>query len=133
MKTPAWLPFILSLTLYAVATSRPRTFAESQGPAHGYDEASYASVHHLRLTTARGVVHSWTPPGYVPQTAGIVIYLHGYYTSADQAWDENYLASQFLASRRNALFLVPEAPTTIDDEVQWKSLEGLLTAVERLV
>jgi hypothetical protein len=82
--------------------------------------------HHYRLNTDRGAVHVWAPKGYDPATAGTVIYLHGYYTDADQAWEEANLAEQFEASGRNALFIVPESPNSSNQAVQWSSLDTLL-------
>ena len=40
----------------------------------------------------------------------MVVYVHGYYVDIDAAWHEHNLAQQFAASRRNALFIAPEAP-----------------------
>ncbi len=84
---------------------------------------------HWRVGTARGVVHVWQPAAYDPRTAGTVVYVHGYYASTDTAWWEDRLATQFRLSGRNALFVVPEAPASGDDEVQWPSLAELLETV----
>jgi hypothetical protein len=65
------------------------------------------------------------------ETAGTVIYVHGYYTDADGAWREHDLARQFKASRQNAMFIVPDAPASNDDEVQWPALKDLRKAVTR--
>jgi hypothetical protein len=88
-----------------------------------------ASGHHYRLNTDRGAVHVWEPRGYDAQTAGAVIYLHGYYTNADQAWNEANLPGQFEASARNALFIVPESPDSTNQQVQWPDLGTLLDVV----
>jgi len=85
----------------------------------------------FRLATAEGIVYVWEPPGYSTSTAGVVIYIHGYFQSVDQAWSEDKLAAQFLASGRNALFIVPQAPADMSEDVCWKSLPGLLEAVEQ--
>lgn len=84
---------------------------------------------HVRLTTARGPVHVWTPPTYDPATAGIALYVHGYYTDADRTWKDDRLQDQFLASGRNALFIVPEAPAGLRPAVNWTSLQDLLIEV----
>ncbi|HUS66542.1 MAG TPA: hypothetical protein VMZ28_18520 [Kofleriaceae bacterium] len=84
---------------------------------------------HVRLTTAHGPVHLWTPPTYDPATAGIALYVHGYYTTADKAWTDHHLAEQFLASGRNALFVVPEAPAGLRPAVNWASLHDLLIEI----
>jgi len=81
---------------------------------------------HLRLVTANGPVHLFKPPGFDRRTAGVVVYVHGYYTRVDEAWREHKLAEQFVASRRNALFVAPEAPTEQAEEPSWLSLRKLL-------
>jgi hypothetical protein len=81
---------------------------------------------HLRVVTANGPVHLFKPPGFDRRTAGVVVYVHGYYTRVDEAWREHKLAEQFVASRRNALFVAPEAPTEQAEEPSWLSLHKLL-------
>lgn len=85
---------------------------------------------HVRLQTENGPVHVWMPPGYVHATAGIVIYVHGYSTTADRAWREHRLARQFARSALNALFVVCPAPASQRDAVKWRSLGALLQAVD---
>ena len=87
---------------------------------------------HVRLGTEHGVVHAWRPRGYRHRSAGVVVYLHGYYTDVDQAWADHRLAGQFRASGRNALFLAVEAPSWNGEEPSWPTLAELLTAVEQL-
>jgi hypothetical protein len=86
---------------------------------------------HFRIRTSRGAVHVWFPPDYNRETAGTVIYVHGYYTDADGAWREHELARQFKASRQNAMFVVPDAPSGNDDDVKWPALKDLRRAVAR--
>jgi hypothetical protein len=86
---------------------------------------------HWRIKTAQGAVHVWIPPGYDRETAGTVIYVHGYYTDADGAWREHELAKQFKASHQNAMFVVPDAPAGNDDAVQWPALTDLRRAIAR--
>ena len=86
---------------------------------------------HFRIKTSRGAVHVWAPPDYDRETAGTVIYIHGYYTDADGAWREYELAKQFKASRQNALFIVPDAPAGNEQDVQWTALTDLRKAVTR--
>ena len=97
------------------------------GPA--MDHVSGGS--HWRLLTPKGPVHVWQPRGYDPATAGTVIYVHGYYTNVDGAWVQHALAEQFAASKVNALFIVPEAPSGGNDEISWPVLAELLAEVER--
>jgi hypothetical protein len=80
---------------------------------------------HRRIESDEGVVHVYTPPGYDARRAGMLVYVHGYRTSVDRAWREHHLREQFLASRQNALFVVPEVPASIDDPPRWKSLQTL--------
>jgi hypothetical protein len=87
---------------------------------------------HTRLVTSRGIAHLWRPAGYDPKKAGTVVYLHGYWVNADQAWTEFRLAEQFQASGRHALFVVPESPAEDADDVQWKDLGELLREVRKL-
>jgi hypothetical protein len=91
---------------------------------------------HYRFRTNRGAVHVWVPPGYRSKTAGIVVYVHGYGGAggsmrADRAWDSYKLAEQFKASRQNAIFIVPDAPTANEDSVKYPKLSELLRAVWR--
>ena len=86
---------------------------------------------HWRIKTAAGAVHVWAPPGYNRETAGTVVYVHGYWTDVDNAWREYQLAKQFRMSRQNALFIVPEAPASNEDNVKWSALTDLRKAVAR--
>lgn len=86
---------------------------------------------HTRLATAHGPVHVYTPAGYDAATAGIVLYVHGFYIDADRAWKDHRLGDQFEASRRNALFIVPEAPAGLRPAVHWPHLGDLLDEVRR--
>ncbi len=81
---------------------------------------------HFRVETPRGPVHVFRPPGYHRATAGVVIYVHGYYVNVDQAWHEHGLGEQFAASRRNALFIVPEAPQSGTENSPWTRLSTLV-------
>jgi hypothetical protein len=83
---------------------------------------------HWRVRTSRGPIHVWCPALYDRHTAGTVIYVHGYAVDADGAWERHQLAKQFQASRRNAIFLVPEAPASPEDTVRFPSLNELLSA-----
>jgi hypothetical protein len=86
---------------------------------------------HWRIKTAQGSVHVWVPEGYDRETAGTVVYVHGYWTDADGAWANHSLARQFRASRQNALFIVPDAPSSNEDSVKWPALKDLRKAISR--
>jgi hypothetical protein len=90
-----------------------------------------AGGQHWRIRTAEGAVHVWAPPGYDRETAGTVVYVHGYWIDADGAWSSYNLAQQFKASHQNALFIVPDAPQNNDDNVKWPALKDLRRAVTR--
>jgi hypothetical protein len=94
-------------------------------------EDSVAGGTHWRIKTAQGAVHVWIPADYDRETAGTVVYVHGYWTDADGAWRDHELARQFRASRQNAMFVVPDAPSSNDEHVQWPALTDLRRAVTR--
>ena len=87
---------------------------------------------HVRFGTKDdGPVHVWRPRTYRADTAVTVIYLHGFFTSVDQAVRDHHLTAQFRDSGRNALFIIPEARSWRSDPVFWPDLEKLLLAVEK--
>ena len=94
-------------------------------------EDTVAGGKHWRIVTNQGAVHVWVPADYNRDTAGTVIYVHGYWTNADGAWRDHELARQFRASHQNAMFIVPDAPSSNDDSVNWPALKDLRRAVTR--
>jgi hypothetical protein len=86
---------------------------------------------HWRIKTDAGAVHVWVPADYDRATAGTVVYVHGYHTDSDGAWKDHDLAKQFRASKQNALFVVPDAPSGNDEQVAWNALTDLRKAVTR--
>lgn len=84
---------------------------------------------HWRIMTEHGAVHIWRPVGYDADTAGLVVYLHGYYNNVDETWAQHRMADQFRDAGKSALYVVPEAPVSMDDDVKWPSLGDLLRAV----
>ncbi|MDB4955361.1 MAG: hypothetical protein JWO36_2930 [Myxococcales bacterium] len=94
-------------------------------------EDTVAGGKHWRIRTAAGAVHVWVPDGYDRETAGTVVYVHGYYTDADGAWRDHNLARQFRASHQNALFVVPDAPVGNEDSVKWPAFKDLRRAISR--
>jgi hypothetical protein len=90
-----------------------------------------ADSEYTRISTVNGPLHVWKPAGYDPDTAGIVIYVHGYYVNVDRAWRDHHLAAQFAESRLNALFVACEAPRGPKHVVSWPSLALLLATLER--
>lgn len=84
-----------------------------------------------RISTSHGPVHVWRPTNFDRRTAGVVIYVHGYFTDLDTAWTEHQLPRQFADSGLNALFIAPEAPSGANEEVIWKTLPELFSVVRR--
>ncbi len=85
---------------------------------------------HARLETARGPIHVWTPRGYDPDTAITIVYVHGYQVDVDEAWWAHGLPEQFGHAAINAMFIACGAPQDKHEDVHWRSLSGLLAAVE---
>jgi len=90
-----------------------------------------AGGEHIKIQTEHGAVHVWLPAAYDAPSAGIALYVHGYYTDVDRAWKQHHLAEQFAASGRNALFIAPEAPDGLAQPVFWTELDELLHEVTR--
>jgi hypothetical protein len=112
--------------------SRPREIVKDSGDGRlEKKEDTVAGGKHWRIKTGAGAVHVWAPPGYDRATAGTVVYVHGYWTDADGAWRDHNLAKQFRASKQNALFIVPDAPSANEDSVKWPALKDLRRAVAR--
>lgn len=110
--------------------AKPRAASDRDGRLEKKEDTVQGGKH-WRIKTAQGAVHVWIPPGYDRETAGTVVYVHGYYTDADGAWRDHALAKQFKASRQNAMFLVPDAPAGNEQHVRWPALTDLRRAVTR--
>ena len=110
--------------------SREKVVDDGEGPLEKKEDEVLGGKH-WRVKTNQGAVHVWVPEGYDRETAGTVIYIHGYWTDADGAWKDHHLAKQFRASRQNALFIVPDAPSSNEDSVKWPALKDLRKAIAR--
>ncbi|HPH65998.1 MAG TPA: hypothetical protein PLF40_09655 [Kofleriaceae bacterium] len=115
----------------ATAKPAPAKSADDDDDKLEKKEDKVAGGTHWRIKTKAGAVHVWIPEGYDRETAGTVVYVHGYYTDSDGAWREYGLARQFRASKQNAMFVVPDAPSGNDEEVKWPALTDLRKAVAR--
>jgi hypothetical protein len=113
----------------AWATASPPAQAETLRLDKSEDVV--AGGQHWRIKTAHGPVHVWIPEGYDRATAGTVIYVHGYWTDVDGAWKKHSLPQQFKKSKQNAIFIVPDAPSSNDEAVKWETLGELRKAVTR--
>jgi hypothetical protein len=91
--------------------------------------ASVSAARELRLTTPKGNVRLYWPRGYRAATAGVVIYVHGLYTTVDDAWREHHLPAQFAASGRNALFIAAPSRSAAPDPARYHELAELLDGV----
>jgi hypothetical protein len=129
-ETPA--PVKARMSTQPQSRSQSRTTVKEDGDGRlEKTEDTVAGGKHWRIKTKAGSVHVWVPPDYDRSTAGTVIYVHGYWTDADGAWREHTLARQFRASRQNALFIVPDAPSSNEDSVKWPALKDLRKAIAR--
>jgi hypothetical protein len=136
---------VAGLTTASIARADTSSSPERLGDAAALADEAFASVgaqdldpvgegimigDHARLETARGPVHVWTPRGYAPETAITIVYVHGYQIDVDEAWWAHGLPEQFGHAAINAMFIACEAPQDKHEDVHWKSLSGLLDAVE---
>lgn len=96
----------------------------------GVVRTAFAEGHHVRLRTRHGPVHVWTPANYDEATAGLIVYVHGYYVNVDEAWRRHHLAAQFRDSGVDAMFVACDAPRGPRQRLVWRSLSDLLDAVE---
>jgi len=97
--------------------------------AHPLTIAAHAG-RHVRIDGPHGTIHVWIPPGYRAETGATVVYVHGYWDDADSAFTGHHLPEQFAMSALNAMFVVPEAPSSTRDDVNYPSLGELLRIVE---
>jgi hypothetical protein len=91
--------------------------------------AATAEPAHTRVRTPRGPIHVWTPVGYDAASADLVIYVHGYFVTVDEAWRRHRLAAQFARAELPAMFVVCGAPSAHVDPIDWESLDDLIAAL----
>ncbi|MDX2010709.1 MAG: hypothetical protein SFW67_10980 [Myxococcaceae bacterium] len=84
---------------------------------------------HQRVVTAQGPVHLWCPTGAAPEL--LVVYVHGYYDTVDDAYRDHGLIEQFSRSGVNALFVLIDGPTGPQEPVRWTTFRPLLTELRR--
>ncbi len=92
---------------------------------------AYLGGTHWRIASKGGVIHVWRPSGFRRHRGGIVIYVHGYRSSADKTWANKAIAEQFKKSKQNAIFIVVDAPSSPRDTVKFPALSKLLVLVQR--
>ncbi len=126
-----WLPVLAVLLLLAPDAAARRSRKAKKIKKYDKTEKSVAGGTAWRVKTPKGPVYVWIPKGYRRETAGLVVYIHGYHTNVDGAWKRHNLPQQFRKSRQNAMFIVPEAPRSNDDKVYWPALGDLKKHVSR--
>jgi hypothetical protein len=95
-------------------------------PVYG---GSRAAAQEWRIESGGRVVRVYRPAGFHGESASLVLYVHGFFTDADQAWRAHRLPEQFAASGRNALFVVPAARPGPGQPLPWPRLPALLNVV----
>jgi hypothetical protein len=80
---------------------------------------------HWRLVTPRGVVHVFDQKG-----PGVVVYVHGYQDNADSALTRFRLLEQFSSTGTGGVYIIPEAPASASQAVQFPDLDELLAVVQ---
>lgn len=117
------------LVWLGAAVAGDPTPAPPPAPPHPLT-AAVAAGRHVRIDGPRGAIHAWIPAGYRAETAATVIYVHGYFDTADSAWTNHKLPEQFALSALNAMFIVPEAPVAQKLPVNYPDLTDVIRRVE---
>ena len=112
----------------AVAGDPPPAVAPVAPP--GPITAAVNAGKHVRIDGPRGPIHVWIPAGYHADTGATILYVHGYWDSADTAWTMHQLPEQFALSALNAMFVVPEAPIQQRTPINYPEVGEILRLVE---
>jgi hypothetical protein len=86
---------------------------------------------HYRIQSRQGVLHVWKPRGFRRKKGGVVVYVHGYRSSADKSFKQRGLVEQFAKSRQNALFIIADGPASKEQRVKFPALGKILHLVAR--
>ena len=81
LASVAWWWFACSGVARAITAEEPPPLT-SETPEVVTSEAEAGGTH-LRISTPTGPVHVFRPAGYDRRTAGIIVYVHGYYVGVD--------------------------------------------------
>ncbi|MBL8920498.1 MAG: hypothetical protein JNJ54_16660 [Myxococcaceae bacterium] len=84
---------------------------------------------HQRFVTPNGPVHAWCPERVEPEL--LVVYVHGYFDSVDDAFRDHGLVEQFRASGVRALFVLIDGPKGPREQVAWTRYAPLAAELER--
>ncbi len=101
----------------------------SSGCLTGTGATALEGGRHQRIVTANGPIHAWCPEGARPEL--LVVYVHGYFDTVDDAFREHGLIEQFRASGVDALFVLIDGPTGPKESVRWPSFAPLKVDLER--
>ena len=99
-------------------------------PGDGPIAAALKAGRHVRIDGPRGPIHVWIPASYHADTGATILYVHGYWDSADTAWTSHQLPEQFALSALNAIFVVPEAPIQQRTPINYPEVGEILRLVE---
>lgn len=100
----------------------------SSGCLTGTAATALEGGRHQRLVTANGPVHAWCPDTGRPEL--LVVYVHGYFDTVDDAFREHGLIEQFRASGVDALFVLIDGPTGPKEAVRWPTFAPLKKELE---
>lgn len=114
----------------AIAGDPPPAPAAADAPP-GPIARAVAAGKALRIDGPRGPIHVWIPEGYRPDAGATVVYVHGYWNTADTAWTAHQLPQQFALGALDAMYIVPEAPSQPRVPVNYPDLGELIRIVEQ--
>lgn len=95
------------------------------------DAAALEGGRHSRFVTTRGPVHTWCAQPSQPEL--LMVYVHGYFDSVDDAFRDHGVLAQAKASGVNVMVVMIEAPKGPKEPVRWESLLPLREELERRV
>jgi hypothetical protein len=115
-------PMVLALTVAVSLSAGCLTPASSTKVPGG---------RHQRFVTEQGPVHVFCPDDVEPQL--LVVYVHGYFDTVDDAVAGHGLLEQFSAARVPALFVMIEGPTGPKQPVRWTTFAPLRDELQRVL
>jgi hypothetical protein len=113
---------LLPLTLVASLSSGCLPEAESSPQLSG---------RHQRVVTSNGPMHLWCPAGATPEL--LVVYVHGYSDTVDDAYRDHGLIEQFEKSGVKALFVLLEGPSGPHEPVRWPQFAPLRDELQQVL
>jgi hypothetical protein len=95
------------------------------------ESSQQLSGRHQRVVTSRGPMHLWCPAGATPEL--LVVYVHGYYDTVDDAYRSHGLIEQFEKSGVKALFVLLEGPSGPQEPVRWPRFAPLRDELQQVL